>query len=146
MKNFSQFFWVMLIMNLFYVSYAFGDFFDGFESGNSNNWGEQSCCSHSVEVQSTIKKTGNYAAKFFIDTGDSVSGKRRAELVYEDPPGDIFWIDKNTEYWYEADYYFPSDFPHESPRNYVLWQLPPGSGSPSLSLRSSGKCIGAARG
>ena len=57
MKNFSQFFWVMLIMNLFYVSYAFGDIFEGFESGNSHNWDEHSAGAHSVTVQSPIKKT-----------------------------------------------------------------------------------------
>lgn len=137
MKNFSQFFWVMLIVNLFYVSYAFGDFFDGLESGNLNNFGEQSCSPHSVEVQNTIKKTGNYAVKFFIDTDDYVSSVRRAELVLENDAGGFLWINKNTEYWYEADYYFPSDFSTESRRNYVLWQLHPGFGSPTLSLRSS---------
>jgi hypothetical protein len=137
MKKFSQFFWVMLIMNLFYVSYAFGDFFDGFEGGNLNNFGEQSCCPHSVEVQNTIKNTGNYAVKIFIDTDDYVSGVRRTELVLENDAGKFLSINKNTEYWYEVDYYFPSDFPVETERNYVLWQLHPGFGSPTLSLRSS---------
>ena len=136
MKNFSQFFWVMLIMNLFYVSYAFGDIFEGFESGNSHNWDEHSAGAHSVTVQSPIKKTGEYAVKFFIDTDDYVSGKRRAELLSLGPG--FGYLSLRTEYWYEGNHYFPSDFPVETRRAYCMWQLHPGSGlSPSISLISS---------
>lgn len=118
------------------------DFFDGFEDGTTNNFDEQSCCAHSVEVQNTIKMTGEYAVKFFIDTGDYVSGSRRAELILENDAGSFLWISRHTEYWYVADYYIPSNFDVDTNRCYVFWQAHAGVGSPTISIVSSEDNIG----
>ena len=118
------------------------DFFDGFEDGTTNNFDEQSCCAHSVEVQTSIRKTGTYAAKFFIDTGDYVSGSRRAELILENDAGSFLWISRHTEYWYVADYYIPSNFDVDTNRCFVFWQCHAGVGSPTISIVSSEDNIG----
>lgn len=114
-------------------------FVGDFESGDASGWGEELCCSHSMEVVTSPVRAGNHAARFEIRQGDPTeAGGHRAELRLDN-------AQTGGEYWYGFSVYLPADWNYtggDDPYDWLIlaqWHGQPDSGedwrSPPLDLR-----------
>lgn len=110
-------------------------FYDGFEDGNFDQWGDQGCSGSTTIVNEPVRK-GNNAVRMTTDDGCASGG--RAQLVAD------FTFDNGDEYYIGHSVFFPNDFPDSTGHYFQFGEIygPPHGGSPTMGFDIGRECGG----